>query len=104
MVGTVFATVAILKGQNAVTERYLCSFRDRGLAVIGMHKFQIRTRKQLFTSVAKGGLPGRIEMFEVAVSAGNAPKVWRELEKLAQVITVGLIGAGRAHDFLAPKH
>jgi hypothetical protein len=64
------------------------------LHVIRMHELQERPRHELLARVAHQALERRVQPLEVAVEAGDAEQVGREIEELAQLV----IRRGHRHD------
>ncbi len=56
------------------------------LHVIRMHELQERPRHELLARVAQHALERRVQPLEVAVEAGDAEQVGREIEELAQLV------------------
>jgi len=56
------------------------------LHVVRMHELQERPRHELLARVAQHALERRVQPLEVAVEAGDAEQVGREIEELAQLV------------------
>jgi hypothetical protein len=56
------------------------------LHIIRMHELQERPRHELLARVAQHALERRVQPLEVAVEAGDAEQVGREIEELAQLV------------------
>ena len=86
-VGAVLAAVAVLEAAPCSAPSASCrASAVVALAVVGVHELDVRPRHQLLGGVAERLLPRGVEAPEVAVDAGDAQHVERQLEERRQLL------------------